>query len=262
MDVTVSILPQKYFVEKIGGERVRVNVLALPGASPHTYEPRPRQMTALKNSRIYFTIGVEFEKAWIPKFRAVNPNLIVADTCQGIERIPMESRHRQEDALEGNMDPHVWLSPSLVRIIAKNILEALVQADPRAKNLFQKNHEKFSLEIVRLDEELKKILAPGKETAFLVFHPAWGYFARDYGLKQIPVEMEGKNPGPKDLQRIIELARERNIKVVFAQPQVSPKMAQTIADAIGGQVALIDPLSEDWAGNLKQAAEKLKSALK
>jgi len=266
MGVTVSILPQKYFVEKIGGDRVKVNVLVLPGSSPHSYEPRPRQMLALKKSRIYFTIGVALEKAWLPKFRAVNPDLAVVDTHQGIERIPMESRHLHENdpkqEEEGEMDPHIWLSPPLVRIQAKNILEALVRADPQGKDLFQKNHDKFALEIASLDDELKKILAPEKDAAFLVFHPAWGYFARDYGLKQISVEMEGKNPGPKDLQHIIELARERNIKVVFAQPQVSPRIAETIAGAIRGQVALIDPLSGDWAGNLKQAAEKFKSALK
>ncbi len=266
LDVTVSILPQKYFVEKIGGERVRVNVLVLPGSSPHTYEPRPQQMLDLKKSRIYFTIGIDMEKPWLTKFRAVNPNLAVVEMHKGIQKIPMESRHHHEDGVdaesEGGMDPHIWLSPPLARIMAKNIFDALVQADPGSKDLFQKNYDAFALEISRLDEELKKILASKKDAAFLVFHPAWGYFAAAYGLKQIPVEIEGKNPGPKDIQRIIDLAREKDIKAVFAQPQVSPRIAETIAGAIGGRVVMIDPMAEDWAANLKHAAEKLKSALK
>jgi zinc transport system substrate-binding protein len=256
--VFVSIVPQKYFVEKIGGDLVKVSIMVKPGASPATFEPKPGQMVALSMSRIYYGIGVPFEKAWLKKIVAANPALLVVHTESGIEKAPM-----RPDQSEGIKDPHVWLSPPLVMVQARNILNALLKVDPKNASTYESNYRKFIVELVDLDAELRGVFS-GKEKKikFMVFHPAWGYFARTYGLKMIPVESEGKDPKPAALRRLIEKAREHGINVVFVQPEFSTKSAGTIAKAIGGQVVFANPLAADWANNLKQVAMKFKAALR
>jgi zinc transport system substrate-binding protein len=256
--VFVSIVPQKYFVEKIGGELVKVSIMVRPGASPATYEPKPNQMVALSMSRIYCAIGVPFEKAWLKKIVAANPGLLVVHTESGIEKAPV-----RPDQSEGIKDPHVWLSPPLVMVQARNILNALLNVDPKNASIYESNYRKFIVELIDLDAELRgAFFGKGKNIRFMVFHPAWGYFARTYGLKMIPVESEGKDPKPAALMRLIEKAREYGINVVFVQPEFSTKSARTIAKAIGGQVVFASPLAADWANNLKQVAEKFKAALR
>jgi zinc transport system substrate-binding protein len=256
--VFVSIVPQKYFVEKIGSELVKVSIMVKPGASPATYEPKPGQMVALSMSRIYYAIGVPFEKAWLKKIAAANPGLLVVHTENGIEKVPMKP-----DQTVGVKDPHVWLSPPLVMVQARNILNALLEVDPKNASIYESNYRKFIVELVDLDAELRGVFSgKGKDIRFMVFHPAWGYFARTYGLKMIPVEIEGKNPKPAALRRLIEQARDCGINVVFVQPEFSTKSAGTIAKAIGGQVVFAAPLAEDWANNLKQVAVKFKAALR
>lgn len=256
--VFVSIVPQKYFVEKIGGKLVKVSIMVKPGASPATYEPKPGQMVALSMSRIYYAIGVPFEKAWLKKIAAANPGLLVVHTESGIEKAPM-----RPDQSEGIKDPHIWLSPPLVMVQARNILNALLQVDPKNASIYESNYRKFIEELVDLDAELRGVFSgKGKDIRFMVFHPAWGYFARTYGLKMIPVESEGKDPKPAALKRLIEKAGEHGINVVFVQPEFSTKSAGTIAKAIGGQVIFAAPLAADWANNLKQVAVKFKAALR
>jgi len=274
--VFVSILPQKYFVEKIGKELVDVSVMVPPGANPHIYEPKPNQMVRLSKAKIYFAIGITFEDAWLHKFASVNPKMRVVRSEAGIEKIHMQSHpidERPEDEAghaakaehkdeHGTMDPHVWLSPQEVKIIAKNILGALVEADPANSAAYQENHLRFLEEIEALDSELRNIFSGKKGMKFMVYHPSWGYFARAYGLEQVPIEIEGKEPKPGQLKKIIELARKEGIKVIFVQPQFSVKSAETVAKAIGGQAVFADPLSFDWAKNLREQSEKFKAALK
>jgi len=275
--VFVSIVPQKYFVEKIGGEWVKVSVMVRPGANPATYEPRPLQMVALSGAKIYYAIGVPFEKTWLKKIAAVNPKMLVVHTEEGVEKRPMKGRHHEEgdgedrkkgkgeDAGEnhGIKDPHIWLSPPLVKIQAQNILNGLLSVDPAHRSLYEANHKRFSAELDALDKEMRGIFAGrGEKVAFMVFHPAWGYFAQTYGLEQIPVEIEGKEPRADDLKRLIHHARERGIKVVFVQPEFSTKSAQAIAQAIGGQIVFASPLALDWASNLKEVAAKFEAALR
>jgi zinc transport system substrate-binding protein len=258
IQVFVSIVPQKYFVEKIAGELVKVSIMVKPGASPATYEPKPDQMVELSMSRIYYAIGVPFEKAWLKKIAAANPGLLVVHTENGIEKVPMKP-----DQTVGVKEPHVWLSPPLVMVQARNILNALLEVDPKNASIYESNYRKFIVELVDLDAELRGVFSgKGKDIRFMVFHPAWGYFARTYGLKMIPVEIEGKNPKPAALRRLIEQARDCGINVVFVQPEFSTKSAGTIAKAIGGQVVFAAPLAEDWANNLKQVAVKFKAALR
>jgi len=264
LNVTVSILPQKFFVEKIGGDRVKVEVMVPSGAYPASYEPKPAQMVSLKRAKLYFSIGVPFEKAWLPRFRSANPGLRVVDTSEDIETIFMKSRHfhRGEKSPHSQNDPHIWLSPPLVKKQAKTIMEALVKLDPTAKDLYEKNYLGFVDEIEKLDKYLKQLFEGKKGARFLVFHPSWGYFARAYGLEQISMEIEGKNPGPMDVERLIRIAREQKIRAVFVQPQVSARSASVIAKAIDGSLVFVDPLAENWEQNLKQVAEKFKAALR
>ena len=253
----VSIVPQKYFVEKIGGELVDVSVMVLPGNSPATYEPKPKQMVSLSGTKVYFAIGVPFERVWLKKITAINPEMLLVHTEAGIEKTSMNS-----DKRDGIKDPHIWLSPPLVMIQARNILSALLKVDPGNSSIYEKNYKKFIMEIVDLDAELRGIFL-GKEGArFMVFHPAWGYFARTYGLKIVPIESEGKDPKPAALHRLIKKAKEHDINVVFVQPEFSIKSAKIIAKEIGGQVAFASPLALNWKKNLKEVAVKFKAAFR
>lgn len=276
MPVFVTILPQKYFVEKVGGTHVQISVMVGPGANPHTYEPKPSQMAALSRAKAYFAIGVPFEKVWLKKFASANPRMSIVHSEEGIERIPMERDHldREEDHRIGEgkeneaqqsgdiMDPHIWLSPPNVKLITGNVTRALGELDPAHRSQYEENSRKFLQEIDRLDREIREIIAGREGLKFMVFHPSWGYFARAYGLKQVPVEVEGKEPKAAQLRGLIEQARREGIKVVFAQPQFSTRSAETLAKAIGGQVVLADPLSLDWARNLKEQALKFKASLR
>jgi len=263
LNAAASILPQKYFIKKIGGDRVNVSVMVLPGANPATYEPKPRQMVNLARAEIYFAIGVPFEDNWLPKFAKTSPKMKIVFTQSGITKIPMKAgghRHHEKPAT-GTKDPHVWLSPPLVMVQAKNILDALVKADPEGRIVYEANYKAFLEELKRLNMEIRRVLKTTDQNArFMVYHPSWGYFAQSYGLEQIPIELEGKKPSPRKLLQLIKDARKNGIKVIFVQPQFSEKSAETIADAIGGKVIFADPLAEDWANNLLRVAEKFKSA--
>lgn len=269
VNVAVSILPQKYFVEKIGGNRVAVSVMVLPGANPATYEPKPRQMVNLARAQIYFAIGVPFEDNWLQKFETSNPQMKIIRTQAGIRKMPMKAgghvhhhiEHGHEKISSGAKDPHIWLSPPLVMVQAKSIRDALVKADPEGRMVYEANYKAFLGELKILDLEIRNIFeTTGKNNRFMVYHPSWGYFARNYGLEQIPIELEGKKPSPRQLLELIKKARKDHIKVIFVQPQFSEKSAETIADAIGGQVVFANPLAEDWKNNLLKVSEKFKSA--
>ncbi len=284
MSVFVSIVPQKYFVRQIGGNIVNVQVMVQPGANPENYEPKPRQMGDLLNARAYFAIGVPFEDAWLGKISALNPKMKVVHTESGIEKMPMEDplfggeeahseggvkqgtvKAADEDGRHhdhGGLDPHIWLSPPLVKRQALTILGALKELDPAHSSDFEANYRKFIANIDALDTELKATLADMQGRRFMVFHPSWGYFARAYGLRQIPIEIEGKDPKPGQLKTLIEYARQEGIKVIFVQPQFSSKNAELIAGEIAGRVAVADPLSEDWMENLRQVAENIREGMK
>lgn len=276
MPVFVSISPQKYFVQQIGKDLVDIQVMVPPGASPATYEPKPRQMVDLSKTRVYFAIGVPFENTWLKKIAAANPGMKVFHMDDGIEKIPMAahdhikaSEHHEEDLHReagahghSGLDPHIWLSPPLVKIQARTITNALQTIDPAHQDLYETNSQQFIAQIDRLHDELKGIFAGKQGLQFMVYHPSWGYFARAYGLKQVPVEIEGKDPKPARLKALIKYAREKDINIIFVQPQFSTKSAGLVARAIGGQVAFADPLAADWLSNLRNVADRFKAALK
>ncbi|NLC70983.1 MAG: zinc ABC transporter solute-binding protein [Desulfuromonadaceae bacterium] len=272
LPVFVSVLPQKQFVERIGGERVQVSVMVPPGRSPATYEPTPRQMAGLSRARLYFSIGVPFERIWMKRVAANNPQMKVIDSQCGIELMPMNSYHHHHEGEihspsaggheTGPPDPHIWTSPALVKIMADNIVQALCEASPENIGEFQINYQKFVTDLDLLEKEIRVKLAPLSNRRFLVFHPSWGYFARDFGLEQIAIESGGKEPGAKTLAALIERAKQEEIRVIFVQEQFSRTAAATVAAAIGGRVVAIDPLAEDYFANLRRVAEVLAAAMR
>lgn len=237
IQVAVSILPQADFVEKIGQEKVQVTVMIPPGASPATYEPTPSQLKYLSWANLYIKIGhIPFEKTWMNKITDANKNMQLIDSSQDIEII--------------ENDPHIWLSPSLVKIQAEHIYNGLVGIDPKNKDYYTENKNKFLQDLDALDKEIKVALSDIAIRKFMIFHPSWGYFAKDYGLEQIPIEIEGKEPNPDDIVKLIETAKANNIQIIFASPQFSTRNAELIAKEIGGKVIFVDPLARDYITNM------------
>jgi len=264
LNLFVSIPPQKHFVERVGGEQVRVSVMVEPGSNPATYEPKPEQLKRLSEAEAYFSIGVPFERAWLSHIAAANEEMLIVDTAEGIERMPMATQRHGGENSDGepqNADPHIWLSPALVKIQARTIYEALAQIDPKHEQVYEANLETFIGDIDALDAEIRERLEGADNRKFMVFHPSWGYFAQDYGLEMLPIEVGGQEPSAAELAALISKAREEEIKVVFAQPEFSTRDAETIAHEIGGQVLLISPLAENWEDNLRQVAETLAEVL-
>ena len=268
--VFVSIAPQHYFVQQIGKNRVDIQIMVQPGASPHLYEPKPRQMVAISKAKLYFAIGTEFEEVWLRKLSTASPNMKIVRTDAGIQKIPVaghdrdhdQDHHEEPDHAEEGLDPHIWLSPQLVKKQSLRILEALQTVDPTASIFYENNYRVFITKLSRLDTEFKGIFQQRQGFQFMVFHPSWGYFARSYGLKQVPIEIEGKNPKPAQLRDIITYARKHQIKVIFVQPQFSARNANLIAREIGGEVISVDPMARDWLQNLRVVANTFKAALK
>lgn len=259
--VTVSIAPQKFFVEKIGSYYVDVSVMVEPGASPHLYEPRPSQMTKLSESVLYFTIGIEFERVWLTRFKKSAKNLIVVPLDRGIEKIEMDESHLVHENKKGHhhvgLDPHIWLSPELVKGIANRITAGLCSANPARCKEFTRNRDQLIMDIENLQMKIREILKQGNVDKFMVFHPSWGYFAREFNIRQIPIELEGKEPLPKELSHLIDFCRREGIKTIFIQPQFPEKAAETIALQINGKIVSIDPLAYQWDSNLLAVANAL-----
>ncbi len=263
--VAVSVLPQKYFVEKIAGDSIDVFVVVPPGANPATYEPSPSDMRNMSSADVWFTIGVPFESPWLPRFTGSNPDLRIRSTIENIERLPIdrynvaghETLHAHHGHTGGSPDPHVWLSPELVRSQAVVIAEELSLLDSSGADKYVVNLSIFNAEIDSLQNRIRALIGPDSSSSFIVFHPAWGYFADEFGLIQIPIETAGSEPSPREMSILIDYARENDIRAVFVSPQFSTSSAATIAAEIGVFVIYIDPLAEDWNSNLRNVAELL-----
>ncbi len=259
IDVVVSIAPQRYFVKKIAGDRVHVMVMVPPGYNPAVYEPAPSQMRYIEHAQVYFAIGVPFEKVWLRKFVSLNNKLVIVHTDANIKkRIIIFNLLKSKKHM---LDPHIWLSPPLVKKQVKIMTDFLIKIDPEAKKIYLRNMYDFLRQIDNLDRQIFHILNKVKGAAFLVFHPCWGYFAERYGLNQIPIEIQGREPSGFWLFRLISYCKNNDIKAVFIQPQFSKKAAKIIADEIGAKLVIIDPLAEDWDKNLISVAKKIRDAI-
>jgi zinc transport system substrate-binding protein len=287
--VAVSIIPQAYFVERIGGRRVTVEVLVGPGQSPHAFEPTPRQVTALGQADVYFTIGIDFERSLLPRVEKMFKNVQIVDTQAGIKLRSYtraeaeagehgESGHgpadsgpshdtggehqhhdRDHDHAAGAPDPHTWLNPRLVKIQARTICDTLARLDPGRADEYRGNLAAFQAELDQVRDEIAAVLDPLKGREVFVFHPAFGYFLEEFGLKQVPVEIAGKEPTARQLAQLIDRAKAAGVKVIFVQPQFPTKSAEAVARAIDGVVVPLDDLSPDYFANLRDIAAKIKA---
>lgn len=257
--VTVSIIPQKFFVDQIsGGDWLKVNVMVPPGGSPATYEPTPQQMTQLNQSSVYFRIGqITFEKAWIDKLASVAPEVKFIDTSAGIEFIAEESfgdeavEDSDGDHHEG-VNPHIWLSPDLVKKQAAIICTTLCNLYPEKANVMQDNLKTFNHKIDSTREALGQQLKSAGGTNFIVYHPVWSYLAKDYNLTQIAIEHNGKEATADKMKKIIDFARANHIHLIFVQKEFSNIQAKSIAKEINGEVALMNPLDYNWFNTMKE----------
>lgn len=254
--VLVSVAPHRFFVEKIAGDTIDVGLIVPAGASAHTFEPTPKQMILASQAQIWFRIGESFENKAIRALQSHNSNLQVVDLRQGLDLIAASCSHYHGGGTchADAMDLHFWLSPRLAQIQASTIANALKLAYPKHAALYEANLVKFKEELRQLDQEITTILAPLTHRTIFVSHPAYGYFCRDYNLKQYSIEVEGKDPTPQQLNQILRMAREFQIRTIYVQPQYSNKGARLIAEQIGAQVVSLDPYSEQYFNSLLEIA--------
>lgn len=261
--ITVSILPQKYFVEQIVGDAFPVNVMLPPGVSPDTYEPSAKQLQDLSNSGIYFYVGhLGFEKSWMKKFAASAANVDYISCSNGIDllRNDIDEAHGDGEHRHGT-DPHIWTSPNNVKTISRNICTVLSKRYPDKASDFEANLHTFISRIDQLDNSIRSVLTDSVNNAFMIFHPALGYYARDYHLEQYAIEFEGKSPSTAHMKNMIDLAKEKNITTIFIQAQFETAKAEAIATEIGAEVVLVDPLAEDWLAEMYSLTKKMEKAL-
>ena len=274
--VIASILPLAGFAEEVGGGKIDVFEMVPPGASPHTYEPTPGQLEKVSNAGIYLSVGsgIEFEIVWLDKIIAINDKMMLVDCSEGIELIEasgslkdQNSDHDDEGVYNENehnrsgADPHIWLSPVNASVIVENIYVSLSELYPESEGIFYDNKVDFQNDLEILDRSIREILKGKNRRKIIVFHPSWSYFAREYGLEQVVIEKEGKEPSPREMVSIIDSAKDSGIKIIFASSEFSARSAEVIADEIGGNVVLISPLARDYIDNLIKVTEAFEKSM-
>lgn len=267
INVSVSVIPQAFFVKQIAGDLVNVNIMVDKGKGPETYEPSIKQLKSLSKSDVYFFIGIPFENAWLERFKGVNPNMKIVQPLQkGILEEYLakyednDNHHDHEkhysDEKHHHHSPHIWLSFVLSKAHAKQIAQTLIEIDPKNTQIYNKNLEKFLSEIDEAYEDSKKMFENNKKS-FLVFHPAWEYLANELNIKEYSIEKEGKEAKINHTKKILNIIKQNNIKVIFVQPQFSQKSANAIAKEANLKVKIADPLSYDWLNNLKNFLKEI-----
>jgi len=269
LQVGVGIPPQAYLVERIGGRHVAVQVLLRPGRNPHTFMPTPRQLVALGKVELFFKIGLPLESRLLEKLQGRRRRPAVLDSARGIRKRMFahgccdhgHSHDGRHQHAAGVPDPHIWLSPPLLKVQAINIAEALQRRDPGHAADYRRNLAALLQEIDALHVKIDRMLEPCRGRAFYAFHPAFGYFADAYGLEQKAVEIEGHSPTPRQLRALVRQAKATGVKTVFVQPQFDTRSAQVIAEALGGRVVPIDPLAKNVLANIAKMATKIEQAV-
>jgi zinc transport system substrate-binding protein len=267
--VFASVLPQKEFVDAVGGDKVQTVIMVPPGADPHTYEPKASQLQQMANAGMYVQVGsgIEFEISWMDKIKSFNQNMHIINGSKGINLIKSsEDEHSTENSSnhdgghgDSESDPHVWVSPVNAMIMVENIYQGLVKIDPKNKEYYLINKENYLKKLRQLDKNITSELSDKKRTKILVYHPSWGYFCQEYGLIQIAIEKEGKDPTPKGMAVLVNQAKKDNIKVIFISPQYNTRSAEVIASEIGGKVVSIDELAPDYLNNMNHVAQSFKN---
>ncbi|MEQ9365387.1 MAG: zinc ABC transporter substrate-binding protein [Leptospirales bacterium] len=282
--VGVSVAPQKYIVDRIGGDAVSVQVLIPAGADPHAYEPGPEQLRILSDLTVYFRQGLEFETACLRRLRGINAGMRVVDlgpdTIRPPSAAPGDPRYASDQeenrssvadkdhlsesyahAHGGHLNPHTWLSPRLVRVQSDVILATLTELRPEHRSRFERGHSEFRAEVDRVDAYVRRRLAPLRDRLLVVYHPSWEYFARDYGLRMLAVQESGHDPSARDLMKLVQLSRAAGVKTIFAEPGFNQRSVRVVARDIDARVEIIDPLAADWAQNMCDTADQIAEAL-
>lgn len=247
--VSVSIAPQKYFIDRLLNDSIEVNVMIPQGADHSTYSPSAAQIKKLSTSTAYIKMGhLGFEEGWSERLMAANQTMQWYDLSAGIKMIQGEHHHHHghDHVCSGGIDPHIWTSPKQVKSIIKNLKGYLAEQFPQYKDLIALNYEQFMSELDELDERLIRLQSEKGNLAFMIFHPAYTYLARDYHFEQLTIEFEGKTPSPSQLKSTIELAKEKHIKTIYIQQEFDQTNAKVIADELGAVTVQVNPLSYDW----------------
>jgi zinc transport system substrate-binding protein len=268
INIVVSILPLADFAEKIGGDFVEVTVLVPAGASPHAYEPKPSQLVQVSQADVFVKVGtpIEFEVAWLEKLIALNKKMLVVDASESVALIFSEEKHSHDEDGQNHSelempDPHIWLSPVNAQIMVDNIYQGLIKVDGAHADLYKQNKDDFIKKLKLLDLEISQKFENKKRRQFLVYHPAWGYFAHQYNLNEISIEAEGKSPTAKSLQETIEIAQKNKIKLVIGSPQFDRRHVDLIAREIGARVVLLSPLEKDFLPTMRNFAQILSEVM-
>ena len=251
INVATTIAPLAEFVRAVGGDRVAVTVVVPPGAEPHTFEPTPSLMVDMSKADLYVMNGAGLE-FWIDRLLQANKDMTVIDSSKSIDLIS-ES--------EDEMDPHIWISLKNAAVQVQNVCSGLIQVDPANKDYYSQNRDSYLEQLKALDEELNSSFTASKKKIFVVHHPAWTYFARDYALEQVPLMENEKEPGPKYLSQVIDLARQNNISTIFIEPEFNPKSAEVIAKEMNASIKTLDPLAGDYLNNMRYAGRAIASSL-
>jgi len=257
----VSIVPQETFVKAVAGDLVDVIAMIPPGKSPENYSPTPKQMEGFSKASIYFSIGVPAEEASIlPKAGELNKNIRIVHLADRVGEV-YPHRFLEDGHSHGGMDPHIWLSPKRVGVMIDVIADELSVMDSKNSSLFRSNAEKYKKELEKADLEIRSLLGGLEKRTFIIYHPAYGYFADDYGLNMLSLEEDGKEATIQDFKDLIDVAKQEGIKVVFYQAETDSRQAEAFARELGGKAVMLDPLSPDYIGNLKKTAQIFKEVL-
>ena len=257
--ISVSILPQQYFLKQLAGDLADINVMIPPGASPATYEPAVSQLGKLERSSSYFRIGhVGFELSWMDKIRSVNPEMRIVDLSKGVDLIQETEEEHHPGHSHGGTDPHIWLSVPNARIIARNMYLELMPMFPDHQEELAGRYEKFTASLDSLDQAIHRKLDGVEDRDFMIYHPALTYFARDYQLVQHSLEIEGKSPSPAHLRAMTDLARDHEITRILIQAQFDRKNAEVLAREIGAEIIEFDPLDPNWMDQMLYIANQFK----
>lgn len=255
LTVAVSLQPYAKMLSRLGKDRIEIVVLVPEGSDPHTFEPKPGTLKDFSKAEIYFTDSSGLDKNWLPRFKGVNSKVKILALDSGIQFESLDDHHHESEAL----DPHLWVSLKNVQIILKNMLAVLTQYDPQGKAFYVENFNMYMKELVSLSDSIESLSKklPEEKKTFMVFHPSFGYFARDYGFKQLCIEANGKEPKPKDLQHLIQEAKKSKIQSIFIMPNFSKRSAETIAKSLNANVVTVNPLAYDFEKAIKILVETL-----
>lgn len=252
IDVAVSIGPEVEFVKAVGGDKVNVILMVPSGSDPHTYEPLPGQLTRVSNAKMYAEVGtpVEFEINYMGKIKSINPTMLVVNCSEGVNLISNTAENESDE-----VDPHIWTDPKNAEIMVENIYQGLVQIDPADKDYFQKNRDQYLKKLDELDKNATKLIKEKNSSIIIVFHPAFGYYAKEYNLTMIAAMINDEEPSPQRIAMLVDTAQKNNIHVVFTEPQYDQKYMQSVSSQIGGRVVFVNDLDENYLQNMENISK-------